>query len=240
MFFQGTEAGSFTSQDGEKMTLSVRANLATQLLGFSLLKNTEQGFSFRKWMKSNKPGWLFLLTKPDQREALLPLMSAWVDVFMNSLMSLDPEEKRGVWFLMDELPALQEIPSLKTLLAESRKYGGCVMAGIQNIQQFSNIYGQTQAQALLDLFNTYIFFRTTNPETTRWISQVLGEVEETESQENLSYGAHEMRDGVSLSRYTKVKSLVMPTELNQLNDCEAFIKLPGAYPVTRIKMGYKN
>jgi len=72
-----------------------------------------------------------------------------------------------------------------------------------------------------------------------WISKVLGEAETTEHIENLSYGANTIRDGVSLSQNTQTKPLILPTEIANLKDLEAFIKLPGAFPVGRVVMQYK-
>ncbi len=69
---------------------------------------------------------------------------------------------------------------------------------------------------------------------------MLGDKEETEPQENISYGANSMRDGVSLSHQTRQKPLVMATELSQLKDLEAYIKLPGDYPCTQLQMTYKT
>jgi len=33
---------------------------------------------------------------------------------------------------------------------------------------------------------------------------------------------------------------VIPTEIQSLKDLEAYIKLPGNYPITKLKMDYKN
>ena len=243
-FFRHTDAATYTHTDGEKMTLSIRATLANHLQSFRLLKNVEIGFSIRKWVadENNANQWLFLSARADQRETSRPLMSGWIDSALNALMSLPPElssSSRRLWFIIDELPALQRLPSLETALAEGRKYGGCVLVGVQSIPQLSTTYGLTQSQALLDLFNTKIFFRNTDPNTTAWISKVLGEAETTEHIENLSYGAHTMRDGVNLAQHTRTKPLVLPTEISALEDCEAYLKLPSAFPVTKIKMAVK-
>ncbi|OZA41187.1 MAG: hypothetical protein B7X84_08440 [Alphaproteobacteria bacterium 17-39-52] len=244
-FFRHTDAATYTHTDGEKMTLSIRATLANYLQSFRLLKNVEAGFSIRKWVtdESNPDQWLFLSARADQRETLRPLMSGWIDSALNALMSLPPElssSSRRLWFIIDELPALQKLPSLEIALAEGRKYGGCMLAGVQSIPQLSTTYGSTQSQALLDLFNTKIFFRNTDPNTTAWISKVLGEAETTEHIENLSYGAHTMRDGVNLAQHTHTKPLVLPTEIGALEDCEAYLKLPSAFPITKIKMTIKT
>lgn len=89
-------------------------------------------------------------------------------------------------------------------------------------------------------FNTKVFFRCTEPSTQTWISKVLGDKEEIEPQENISYGANSMRDGVSLSHHTRQKPLVMPTELSQLADLECYVKLPGNYPCTKLQMIYQT
>lgn len=242
-FFQNTDASPYTHPEGEKMTLSIRATLANHLQGFKYLKSIDTGFSLRKWIeneKAHRDQWLFLSARPDQRETLLPLITGWLDTAINALMTLSPAPKRRLWFVIDELPSLQRLPSLETAMAESRKYGGCTLAGIQSFPQLSTLYGQHQAQSILDLFNTKIFFRNTDPNTTAWISKVLGEAELTEQQENVSYGANTIRDGVSLSPQTRTKPLVLPSEVASLKDLEAFVKLPGFLPACKLQMKYKD
>lgn len=242
-FFLETDAATHTNAEGERMTLSIRACLVNHLLGLKYLKQTPKPFSFRDWVKNEDTThgqWIFLTANPDQRKTLIPLISAWLDTAINALMTLPKDYDRRLWFIIDELPSLQKLASLKTALAEVRKYGGCVLAGVQNSAQLFDTYGFYQAQSILDLFNTKIFFRNTDAQTAQWISKALGESEITEQIENLSYGAHNIRDGVSLSPQTRIHSLVLPTEVASLKNFEAFIKLPEAYPLCKIKMTYKN
>ncbi len=159
---------------------------------------------------------------------------------INALMVLPEDYNRRLWFIIDELAALQKLPSLHMGLAEGRKYGGCFLVGFQSKPQLEEIYGRQGAESMLDLFNTKVFFRCTEPSTQTWISKVLGDKEEIEPQENISYGANSMRDGVSLSHHTRQKPLVMPTELSQLEDLECYIKLPGDYPCTKLQMTYQK
>ncbi len=240
-FFKETEAASYTSKEGEKMTLSVRSNLAVQIKSLKHLNDQNKSFSIRRWVQEEEQkNWLFITANPDQRETLKPLISCWLEIAFNALMSLSPDQQRRLWFMIDELPALQQLPSLPLALAELRKYGGSIMAGIQGMPQISDLYGTAGSQAILDLFNTFIFFRSTDPQTTGWISKVLGEKDETEIVENLSYGANTIRDGVSLNQQTYTKPIVIPTEIQNLENLEAYIKLPGHYPVTKIKMEYQQ
>ena len=61
-----------------------------------------------------------------------------------------------------------------------------------------------------------------------------------EANENLSYGANTIRDGVSLSSVKRVESLLLPSEISQLQDLECLVKFPGDLPVTRMVMTYKE
>jgi len=240
-FFANTDAATLTDKGGDKMTLSIRSNLASNLSFLKHLDPSKDSFSIRQWVEESKEDqWLFITARADQRKTLKPLISALMDTAINALMTLNPDSQRKLWFIMDELPALQKLPSLETGLAESRKYGGCITAGIQSIPQITSVYGRSKAQAILDLFNTRVFFRNTDPDTTHWVSKVLGEEEVSEAQENLSYGSNEIRDGVSLSQVMRTKPIVLPTEIANLNDLECFIKLPGKYPVTKLSMKYKS
>ncbi len=212
-------------------------------------ENLDPSFSIRKWIrgekqeigiqKNNGEGWLFITARADQRQSLTPLISAWMDIAINALMVLPEDYTRRLWFILDELAALQSLPSLGRGLAEGRKYGGCFLAGFQSKPQLEDIYGRPAAETMLDLFNTKVFFRCTEPSTQSWISKVLGDKEEIEPQENISYGAHSMRDGVSLSRQTRQKPLILPSELSQLKDLECYVKLPEDYPCTKIQMPYQ-
>ncbi len=125
-------------------------------------------------------------------------------------------------------------------IREGRKYGGCFLVGFQSKPQFDEIYGRNGAESRLDLFNSKLFFRCTEPPSQAWISKVLGDKEEVEPTENISYGANSTRDGVSLSRHTRQKPLVLPAEFSQLQDLECYVKLPGDYPCTKIQTVYQK
>ena len=159
---------------------------------------------------------------------------------MTALMSLPPSSDRRVWFVMDELPALNRLPSLERGLAELRKYGGCLMCGVQSVSQLETTYSLQSARTILGLFNTKIFFRSLDPTTGQWVSRSIGEAETSEHIENVSYGANTIRDGVSLNQTTRTKALVMPTELANLESLHCYLKVAGNFPVTRIEMTYKN
>ncbi|KJV76939.1 type IV secretory system Conjugative DNA transfer family protein [Orientia tsutsugamushi str. TA716] len=63
-----------------------------------------------------------------------------LSIAIKALMCRNPNhDNKNMWFILDELPALQKVSSLPVALAESRKYGGCFVAGLQNIHQLEAI-----------------------------------------------------------------------------------------------------
>ncbi len=260
-FFKNTEAAPHASEENEKTTSSIRSVLSSQLEGLRQLEsdqgvesadqkaegsrensedpsqNSKSSFSLRDWIADERhKGWLFITARADQRQAFIPLISAWVDIATNALMTLPGNTDRRLWFVIDELIALQKLPGLQIGLAEARKYGGCFLIGFQGKSQMESLYGQKEADAMLDLFNTKIFFRSSEPATQQWISKTIGDKEEAEPNENISYGANTMRDGVTFGRNLRQKALIMPSEFSQLRDLECYIKLPGDYPCTKLQM----
>ena len=240
-FFKGTYAASFTDARADKTTLSIRSNMSSKLLWLRYMKDQEEGLSIAKWVQDQHPNqWLFITAQKKDLVALRPIISAWFNLAITSLISLPINEERRLWFILDELASLQKLPSLESGLAEGRKYGGCFLAGTQSVSQLKRIYGHQMAQSCLDLFNTRIFFRSNDSETTHWISKTLGDSEIEETQENISYGANTIRDGVSLNHMKRIKPIVMPSEIAALENLESYVKLPEGLPITKICVEYKN
>ena len=240
-FFQNTSVASLTSQDAEKTVTSIRASLNNKTKPLSHLQETTQAFSLKDYVLSDRQSWLYMTSMPVQRRSLGPLLAAWIEIILNALMMRDPlEENHNLWIIIDELPALGRVPSLKTALAESRKYGGCLVAGVQNIHQIRNIYGRNEANDLLDQFNSRFIFRVGDQETAQIAANILGEQESKQMQESLSYGANTMRDGVNINTIERKNLLVMPTEIMNLPNLSCYAKLAGNWPITKIKLKYQK
>jgi type IV conjugative transfer system coupling protein TraD len=239
-FFRNTLAASLTDAHGDKTTLSIRATMSNKVAVFDHLSETDNPFSIKDFVLNQQiKGWLFISATPEQRDSITPLISSWVDIVLKGIMKRPVlQENPNTWLVMDELPSISKIPSLKTALAESRKYGGCIVAGIQNIHQLMAIYGQNEALSLLDQFNTRFMFRVGDQNTAQILSATLGQVETLEVQESLSFGANTIRDGVNLNTLEKKHNLVMPTEIMKLPNLSCFVKLAGNCPITKLTFKY--
>jgi type IV conjugative transfer system coupling protein TraD len=240
-FFEGTDAFVFADPRGEKTTMSFRATLSNSIQFLKYLPIDKNPFSITSWMNDDtQKNWVFLTSNEDQLSTLRPLIAAVFDTASIALMSRPESMARRVWFILDELPALQRLQSLQGLLSKGRKYGAAVFVGLQSMSQFEKEYGALDARTILNLFNTKFFFRSSEIQTCDQISRWLGEEETLETQENLSYGAHEMRDGISLTHQKKQGCLVLPTEIAQLPDLVCYLQYPENTPIAKLKMTFRK
>lgn len=234
---QGTAATPYLDLASEKTAGSVRAVASSFLECLDLIPDTESPFSIRRWVEDPKmEGWLFLTCTPEQRASLIPLLTAWLSIGISSLLRLKINPQRRVWFVIDELPRLHRIKNLEAFLTESRKYGGCGLLAIQSPAQLDAIYGKEITSVILGNCATKMAFAEYDALIAERISRGFGRREIKESQEALSYGAHEMRDGVNLSYQTKSSPIVSASALQSLNPHEAFVKLPGNQPITKLRI----
>lgn len=238
-YLKGTEAETLTSDKIEKTAVSIKSVLATYLKSLKYVKDEGEAFSIRQWVQDDSAAnWLFITSLGDRHETLKPLISSWLDIGVNALLSLPTSQTRRIWLILDELTSLQPLPYLTQTLSESRKFGGCAVVGIQNYAQLSKLYGNDGAREISALLNTRFMFRQPDPDTAKWAAINFGESITDEVREGISYGANTMRDGISINRVETQKQLVSYSEIMSLADLEAFVRLPGQLPLTRLKFRY--
>lgn len=239
-YLKGTEAETLTSDKIEKTAVSIKSVLATYLKSLKYVKDEGDVFSIRNWVQNDSAtNWLFITSLGDRHETLKPLISAWLDIAVNALLSLPADQDRRIWLILDELTSLQPLPYLTQTLSESRKFGGCAVIGIQNNAQLSKLYGQDGAREISALLNTRFMFRQPDPDIAKWAAVNFGETITNEVREGISYGANTMRDGISINRVETQKQLISYSEIMALADLAAFVRLPGQLPLTRLAFQYR-
>lgn len=240
---EGSVAESLVSDKNEKTALSIKATLSTYCKALTYLKDDTTGllFSIRKWIESDRgDGWLFIASNALKIDALKPLLSVWLDVAAKSILSLPQSFDRRIWFFLDELATLHRLPSLINTLSRGRKYGGCFVGAIQDIHQLRTLYGRDEAEVLTTLFNTHLCFRTSGPDSSAWMSKMMGSREIVEHKEGLSYGANDIRDSISIHQDRRREPIILDSEFLELENLQAFLKLPGAWPIAKIAFGIKK
>ncbi|HEX4045774.1 MAG TPA: type IV conjugative transfer system coupling protein TraD [Gammaproteobacteria bacterium] len=240
-YLKGTAAETLVSEKTEKTAISIKAVLATYLKSMKYIKVDGEPFSIREWIRDEAANnWLFITSRGDRHEALKPLISAWLDSCVNSLLSLPANEERRIWIILDELTSLQQIPYLTAMLSESRKSGGCAVLGIQSYAQAEKVYGSSGAKEISGSLNTRVMFRQPDPAIAKWSADNFGETIVEEVREGISYGASSLRDGISINRAETRKPVVSYSEIMSLGDLHAYVRLPGHFPVVSVDFTYKR
>ena len=234
---EGTVAQSIVSPENPRTALSVRAMLTAHLGALEFLPDTGEPFSIRDWVgREDEKGFLFLTSRGDQHASLRGLISTWLEIAVNALLSLQQDGGLRIWIVLDELPTLHQVPSLQPGLAESRQFGGCFVLGIQVFSALRDIYGKNGAETISGLCGTRVVLSAPDQETAQWSAESLGRGEVEEYTHGMSYGASTMRDGVSLTQHRQMRPLALPSEIMRLENLHGYLKFPGPFPVTSIRL----
>ena len=240
---EGTVAQSIVDPDNPKTALSVRAMLTANLSALEFLPDEGKPFSIRDWISDedrdgDRGGFLFLTSRGDQHASLRGLISTWLEIAVNAMLSLAQDDGRRIWVILDELPTLHQVPSLQPGLAESRQFGGCFVLGVQVASALRDLYGRNGAETISGLCGTRVVLAAPDRDTAQWSADSLGRSEIEEVSEGFSYGANTIRDGVSLTPRRELRALALPSEIMRLANLEGYLKFPGPFPVASIRLKY--
>jgi hypothetical protein len=229
----GTAASGLFEPGAEKALGSTRFILSHHLSACQYLR--EGDFSLRTWLEKGQ-GNLFITWREDMRDALRPLVSAWVDILTAAILMLPTERPRALWLVLDELASLERLTSLEAGLTKGRKHGLRVVAGLQSTAQLDARYGHHAATTLRSCFRNLLALGCANsdPETTEILSKGLGQVEIEHVQ--TTHGRSERGGSTSASRQRHIETLVLPAELTSLPPLHGFLKLAGNYPVAKVRL----
>lgn len=237
-FLHGTEATSAFGQD--KTAASIMSHLATYLKAFNYLRTTGTPFSIREWVADDtSDSWLFISTNEAQIDTVRPLISLWVDVAISALLSLPEKLDRRVWYAVDELTSMQAIPSLAKALTHAPKYGGCGLIGYQSKPVLEKIYDDRTAAALAGGCAIHCIYRANDIETAEWAERSLGKTEVAETNEGISYGVTQLRDGRTANINRTLRPLVLASEIRALEKFQYFLTMGSGLPVVPIQLNYK-
>ena len=242
---EDTVAQSIVDPQNPKTALSVRAMLTANIGAMEVLADSGEPFSIREWIARDGDdglhranGFLFFTSRGDQHASLRGLISTWLEIAVNSMLSLGQDDGRRIWVILDELPTLHQVPSLQPGLAESRQFGGCFVLGVQVASALRDLYGRNGAETISGLCGTRVVFAAPDRDTALWSADSLGRSEVEEFAEGVSYGADPYRDGVTLTPKRELQALALPSEIMRLPNLNGYLKLPGPYPVARIELEY--
>lgn len=224
---RGGEAGyRYITQNAEnsRQAESVLAVMMQYTKCFEYMAGNEGTFKITDWLY-NGQGIVYVTNYEDISETLKPILSLFVDLIGRKLLSMPDDLQRRIFVGLDEFGSLQRLSTIVNLLTRGRSKGACVFLGIQDDGQTEKIYTPQIRKSIDNACGNRITFALTG-ETAELESRLnIGETELVEIQRGQSMGPHDMRDGISLNEQKKREPLMLPSEISNLPDLQALVRL---------------
>ncbi|MGU9961908.1 MAG: type IV secretion system DNA-binding domain-containing protein, partial [Candidatus Puniceispirillales bacterium WSBS_2018_MAG_OTU23] len=238
---KGTTVQSIIGDVESKITLSVRATLTRHLVPLLMLADVKTPFSVRQWVQDdNKSGFLFLTSEAASHQSRRAMIATQIELAIIAKLSMMKGTNKRLWLILDELPTLSQIPSLSSGLRESRQFGMSIVLGTQVFSELKELYGRDAATSLSGNCNTRLTLSSPDRDTALWMSDNLGRDVTEQVTEGFSYGASEIRDGVTQSRREVTNPIVLPSDIMSLAPLQGYLKMPRNLPVAKVKLEPKN
>ncbi len=238
-FLDGTLAESLFvgSSEASKALSSARFVLSNKLSEHTGMKPGP--FSIRNWLDDPKAGNLYINWREDMMHAMKPLVSAWVNVFITSILSMPEHTGRRWWLFIDELASLEGLPSLEAGLTKGRKNGLRIVAGLQSTSQLEHIYGRTMAATLRASFRNLAVLggSRTDPQTASDMSESLGKHEIERPKFSVSRSVDHRNTSDNTDRTTE--DVVTAAQIQALPVLEGYVAMANGLPVARVKIPYQ-
>jgi type IV conjugative transfer system coupling protein TraD len=235
---QGTAGATYVDPTTERTGMSLKMTVQNQLEAFRFLHDEGESFSIRRWVHDDSDSWMFITAREAMREALKPVLSLWIDTAIKAVLDLEAIHRERLWFFIDELPTLQKLDILKLALTNTRKYGLCVVLGVQDFSQLYEIYGHDLAKTIISGCQTKLLLRVTDGAAAKLLAELMGQAEVDEKEETLSYGLNAQRDGVSIFARRSMRDIVLTSEILTLPDMTGYLVVPGDYPIAKVRYDY--
>jgi type IV secretory pathway TraG/TraD family ATPase VirD4 len=228
---EGTPYKAMITRESPDQRNGVIGSLNRVADALSVLPSEEEGngrWSTLTWAKTRK-GNLFFPGTNMTRDLLMPLYSLWLDLLVMRTQDEGEEEKLPrVWFILDEVGLLQKLPKLHDAITRNRKSNNPIILGFQGRSQIRKHYG-IDAEVMFSQPATKIFLRTSEPESAKWISDTIGDVEieqVRESRTNENSSRYRQSRSGQLER--RIEPLVLPSEIMGLEDRRGYLKFGNA------------
>lgn len=215
----GTQAAQFF--EDPKLANSVLFTLKPVCRFYESLIDDDNRFSFFNYGASDRPEWLFFPLLSGHEETFKPLYSMAFDLIIQGILSRGDNNKMKTIIVIDELGALQKLPSLERLLSEGRKSGGSALIGTQSLSQIIKTYGQEGTNTVLQNTFTKFIFSCPAPDDSEKMAKVIGNQDVWEEAYAANYSIMG-RESVSRTWQPKEKYVVSPSEIQSLPTLQGY------------------
>jgi len=231
-YLQGYEKGSKVASD-------VLSTMRQYTNCFQYMTHLQNEFSIKRWIENEQGGFIFITNYSNLRDSLKPILSLFIDIALKHLLSLPENLDRRIFFILDEFASLQRLSSIVRTLEQGRSKGASVWIATQDISQLQKLYSYETTYTITNTTNTIISFALNDPNSCEYLSKLFGETEILETDESLSMGPADLRDGLNISRRRRTEKLILPSQFTLLQDLECYLKLL-SYDISKTKIEFKK
>jgi hypothetical protein len=173
-------------------------------------------------------GWVFIPSDANTRDALKPLMSMWMDLFILGMLS--SKTKKRIKLIYDELHTLQTLTRLHDGITMLRSAGHQIIASIQNQEQLKHLYGD-QTRTILSQAYTKWIFATSDPDSADILERIGGKRKLLRVEQTHSHGSAFYERDRNSSRVVEVaEPAINATQIKGMSDLHAYF----------VQRGFKN
>jgi type IV secretory pathway TraG/TraD family ATPase VirD4 len=221
---------------GSKVASDVLSTMRQYTNCFYYTRHLASNFSIKSFIESEESSFLFLVGYSKLRDTLKPLLSLFIDTTIRHVLSLHENYNRRIYLVIDEFVTLQKLSSILQGLEQGRSKGLSLIIALQDFNQLERVYRES-AFSILNNCSTIVCFAVNDPRSAEVMSKTFGETEILETDESLSMGPEDLRDGLSLQRRRKVEKLILPSQIASLQDLTAYLKMLH-YPVAKVRIPF--
>lgn len=222
-----------------KMLSNVRSIVGSSVGPYAYLDPATgpDGFSIRKFVqeKSSQADapFLWIPYRDSQTAVLASMIASWMDIASQTLLDLETDRNRRFWFVADEFSSLGRINSIMQLLAKGRKKGVGAIFGIQTIAQIRQSYGREGAQVLMTCLQTWVAFRSRDPETQKYLSELAGDHKYTREETSVSErgGFFDSDKSTTTAVRHVTEPRILASEFGRLATRHGFMSIPGPFDI---------
>ncbi len=225
---QKSVASSAMGGDAKAQRQGVMSSIAIYLNGIAAVG--EGNWSVRDFIEADDDARFFIVGTDDTCAMFTPLYRLLLNVAFSAVAAKQEiVHTDRYWFFIDETDKLGDI-KLDERLSQLRKYGVCIVSGIQSESQFVASLGKERAETVMNCFNSILMLRMNSPKMADEDEKRLGKVEMDMVSQNQALAVKEWRDGAGMAKSEQKRELVMASQIGDLAPCTGYLKLVGNYP----------
>jgi len=199
-------------------------------------------FSVKKWLFENSQGFIYLTSNAKTKNIFKTAMTLFVNVLGSELLSRPDtyDENKRTYLFLEEFTSLDRLDMIVQVLKLSGSKGVSVWLAFQDFQQITKIYTKDDMASIINACSSIACLGLNEPDAAEYFSKRFGEQKFQQKVKNHSMGIKENRDGLSINDQDKQERVVSPSDLLNLPQLNAFIKLEGTIGIVKTEFSIQK